>query len=289
MSEFKYFQDPSFFSAPEIVPTNNSITAVGTSPFITEKQPTGQFTNKSATVMEKSATKKRRNRGAGKWNVGMKELPLSFTPSKYDVICARGKEAWNHPGNGYFRAVVKASTKRYHKSTNRIERTIIVNEILSTMNEVQSRFVRKEDDGRWVEIGEPLAREKTTQMLRNNGGTARSSHQCKKQRRVGIRQNLINTMIKNRDIARSLHEVEAKLQRILEEKEGRYNISADAEAMEAFNVHNANMLNIIKSSPDLVRQFQMAESSGNGSHVQVDDNDDEAESMFSLGLMDSSE
>ena len=77
-----------------------------------------------------NANRKGRKRGAGKWSEGSCELPISFVPEKFDVICARGKDAWSHPGNRYFRAVVKATTQKYHQSTSRIDRTLIVNDIL---------------------------------------------------------------------------------------------------------------------------------------------------------------
>ena len=32
----------------------------------------------------------------------MTPLPKDFTPGPYDVICARGKEAKNHPGNIFY-------------------------------------------------------------------------------------------------------------------------------------------------------------------------------------------
>ena len=34
-----------------------------------------------------------------------RNLPRDFVPGEYDVICPRGKQAWNHQGNKYFREI----------------------------------------------------------------------------------------------------------------------------------------------------------------------------------------
>ena len=41
-------------------------------------------------------------------------LGPNFTPGPYDVICARGKQAFQHPGNRYFRSLVNAATGPTH-------------------------------------------------------------------------------------------------------------------------------------------------------------------------------
>ena len=41
-----------------------------------------------------------------KWSERQIELDFDFHPGYYDVICARGNKAWNHPGNKFFRALV---------------------------------------------------------------------------------------------------------------------------------------------------------------------------------------
>ena len=91
-------------------------------------------------------------------------LPDSFTPGPVDVICARGKRAFNHTGNRRFRALIEAHLDKYEKATSKIDKSLIVSSIVDSVREASPNggFVR-EDGGRWFEVGDHNAREKIGQ------------------------------------------------------------------------------------------------------------------------------
>mmetsp|Transcript_8057 Transcript_8057/g.13343 ORF Transcript_8057/g.13343 Transcript_8057/m.13343 type:complete len:253 (-) Transcript_8057:769-1527(-) len=96
-------------------------------------------------------------------------LPLDFQPSAYDVICARGKAAWNHIGNRRFRVTIDVYLGKYKKSTSKVSKSLLVMEIVDIFRENSPRggFVRQDNkSGRWFEVGDAIAREKVGQSLR---------------------------------------------------------------------------------------------------------------------------
>lgn len=96
-------------------------------------------------------------------------LPIDFRPSAYDVICARGKTAWNHVGNRRFRTTVDINLDRYKAATTKVQKSLIVMEIVDLYRENSPRggFVRQDSDTkRWHEVGDAVAREKVGQSLR---------------------------------------------------------------------------------------------------------------------------
>lgn len=133
-----------------------------------------------------------KNHAKGVGNGEEVNLGINFAPGPYDVICARGKVAWNHSGNKFFRSIVKQNTERYAAAVEtKIQRTRIVTEVV---NEIRSRgngFVKQEEDtGCWVQVGNLLAREKVGQHFRNALSTYKSSSKNKKYRRRAATERL---------------------------------------------------------------------------------------------------
>jgi hypothetical protein len=99
-------------------------------------------------------------------------LPAGFKPSVTDVVCGKGKECFNHPGNRRFRAVIDANLKRYQTASNKMDKSAIVNEIVDLVRKdcsYNGGFVRPETYGdRWFEIGDDAAREKVGQVIRDS-------------------------------------------------------------------------------------------------------------------------
>lgn len=96
-------------------------------------------------------------------------LPSDFEPSTYDVICARGKAAWNHVGNRRFRVTIDIYFTRYKAANSKVAKSILVMEIVDVFRENSSRggFVRQDSKSkRWFEVGDAIAREKVGQSLR---------------------------------------------------------------------------------------------------------------------------
>lgn len=99
---------------------------------------------------------------------GMRRLAPSFRPGSFDVLCARGKLAYDHEGNRRFRALVKQHQKQYSAATCKYEKSKIVSFIVSAVRNAspQGGFV-KNIDGSWYEVGDRHAKEKVGQTFRD--------------------------------------------------------------------------------------------------------------------------
>lgn len=91
-------------------------------------------------------------------NMGMK-LHASFQPGPLDVICQRGKNAYDH--NQRFRDMISKQLERYSAATSKLEKSLIVSDIVDGIREAspQGGFVRKEGKY-WYRVQESVAREK---------------------------------------------------------------------------------------------------------------------------------
>jgi hypothetical protein len=84
-------------------------------------------------------------------------LPDDYVPSKYCVLCGRGREYFNAIGNRRFRVLVTIYLEKYKEAPNRLVKGQIVSEIVDTVRGSGGRFA-KQDDGQWWEIGDCAAR-----------------------------------------------------------------------------------------------------------------------------------
>ena len=116
-----------------------------------------------------------------------KELPPSFEPGPYDVICKRGKGAKNHEGNQRYRALIQSALTQYSKADSKMKKSVIVSEIVDFVrtNSPNGGFVKQDEEtGEWYEVGTYLAREKTSQCFRDSlHFQYKSSTKAKKRRR----------------------------------------------------------------------------------------------------------
>lgn len=107
----------------------------------------------------------------------MTPLAPDFEPGPYDVICSRGSLPKKHPGNIWFVSLVEHNCERYIRAEGKMAKSIIVSEILDIVrkNSPGGGFVKTDDDGRWCETGDHLAREKIGQCFRDRLHTRYSS------------------------------------------------------------------------------------------------------------------
>jgi len=84
-----------------------------------------------------------------------------------DVLCGRGGLTNNNPGNIFFRRLVRQKQEPYLLASKR-EKAGVAREIVELIHSLNppGRFLKKDSNGVWVEIGERKAREKTSQALR---------------------------------------------------------------------------------------------------------------------------
>ncbi|CAB9516088.1 Nitrilase family, member 2 [Seminavis robusta] len=119
-----------------------------------------------------------------------KLLAPNFVPGPYDVICARGAAAANHPGNLRFRNTIKEFVPQYSKATTKLEKSLLVSAIVDSVRDytVDGGFVKKFEDGNWYEVGDAACREKIGQTLRDQlHHMYKSSTKAKKPRRKELK------------------------------------------------------------------------------------------------------
>ena len=136
------------------------------------------------------------NRNLGRGGKTKMIVPLSkdFSPGDKDVICAKGKEATEHPGNKRFRAMVNMLANEYGNAKSRYEKTTLVNQIMDHVHIVGGTFVRYESiSSEWFEVSESMAREKVGQRLREkNHALYKSSTKSKRKLRKDLNQRAID-------------------------------------------------------------------------------------------------
>jgi len=114
-------------------------------------------------------------------------LREEFTPTDNDVICGRGRRCFNHTGNERFRAIVAGYLAQYSKANSKLEKSYILSDIVARVraNSPYGGFVKKcPETKRWYEVGDFLAREKTSQAFRDAlSDQYKSSNSAKKKRR----------------------------------------------------------------------------------------------------------
>lgn len=113
-------------------------------------------------------------------------LPEGFEPGEYDVICGRGRKSFHHLGNSCFRDLVARCLERYANAT-KVEKSFVLSDVVNQVRQLSPNggFVKKDQSsGRWHEVGDFLAREKTSQAFRDAlHDLYKSSNTSKKKRR----------------------------------------------------------------------------------------------------------
>lgn len=116
----------------------------------------------------------------------MEKLDPDFIPGAFDVICSRGKAAYQHQGNRSFRATLEHHLPSYANARSKQGKTEIVTMIYHGIQEAtpEGGFIRKNDKGEWCRVPSHVAREKVGQGFRDLLHTEyRSSTKAKIKRR----------------------------------------------------------------------------------------------------------
>ena len=95
---------------------------------------------------------------------GMEKLAAGFIPGAFDVICSRGKSAYQHQGNRSFRATLEHHLPSYANARSKQEKTQIVSLIYHGIQEAtpDGGFIRKNNAGEWCRVPCHVAREKVS-------------------------------------------------------------------------------------------------------------------------------
>mmetsp|Transcript_3575 Transcript_3575/g.7135 ORF Transcript_3575/g.7135 Transcript_3575/m.7135 type:complete len:380 (-) Transcript_3575:17-1156(-) len=113
-------------------------------------------------------------------------LPEDFQPNEDDVICGRGKKCYAHIGNDRFRLRVIGMLDEYRKAKSKLDKSKVLSDVVEQVrgNSPRGGFVKQDSKGRWFEVGDFLAREKTSQAFRDAlHENYKSSNVSKKKRR----------------------------------------------------------------------------------------------------------
>lgn len=117
-------------------------------------------------------------------------IPLgeAYTPEANDVICARGRTAYNHPGNRRFRRLLIEKAEEYEAAKNKLDKSLLVTYVMDSIHGTTppGRFVRQEDptSKMWYVATVASAREKVGQGFRDIlHSKYRSSSKSKQERR----------------------------------------------------------------------------------------------------------
>jgi hypothetical protein len=84
-----------------------------------------------------------------------------------DVLCGRGGLTNHHAGNIFFRRLVRLHQEAYVQATKR-DKASVAKRIVDHIRNLNpsGRFLKRDSNGIWVDIGDRKAREKTSQALR---------------------------------------------------------------------------------------------------------------------------
>jgi hypothetical protein len=188
-------------------------------------------------------------------------LGQSFSPGLHDVICARGKQAFNHIGNKQLRAIIELSRDAYGTASTKAERSAVVSGVVEAIRANGAGFVKQEKNGQWIAVSGNLVREKVGQQLREAVGSKyKSSHIAKKRRRYTtcskVSQSLEEVMQSSPEVSNAMAQLSQALQSTTS-----YNASSpitDDQLMQLFDQANVAILNAVKRDTSLVRRFQQA-------------------------------
>jgi hypothetical protein len=87
-------------------------------------------------------------------------LPEGFTPGDNDVICGRGKKCYSHIGNERFRQRVSAVLNAYSQAKSKLDKSNVLSSVVDQVRDASrdGGFVKQNEDGRWSDVGDFLAR-----------------------------------------------------------------------------------------------------------------------------------
>ena len=99
-----------------------------------------------------------------------KDLSSIRAPLDSDILLGRSKASWNHVGNRKFRVFVGLHLKRYMEAATRLEKTMVVNAVVDSVQQAGGRFLKLNKDGMWYVVSQKEAREKVGHALRDAVG-----------------------------------------------------------------------------------------------------------------------
>jgi hypothetical protein len=171
-----------------------------------------------------------------------------YTPSTYDVICSPGKEARAHPGTKRFRKILVGYVERYSKTTSKLEKSLLISEIVKYVQE-RGNFIKiSADEGGYCLCSEAIAREKVGQGLRDLlHKNYRSSCKNKQRNRNRICHDIDNYISNLMEPSHFISQHMKKLQYDLDNMKTYIDKDAqDEEVLRLFTQTNVQILEALK-------------------------------------------
>jgi hypothetical protein len=94
------------------------------------------------------------------------QLGADFEPSRFSVICGRGKDSYDHIGNHHFRELASMFVARYSRASSKADKSEIVSDMVGIIHQADGIFCKFEK-GAWFKVGDHYAREKAGALLRD--------------------------------------------------------------------------------------------------------------------------
>eukprot|EP00522_Entomoneis_paludosa_P006296 CAMPEP_0172448956 /NCGR_PEP_ID=MMETSP1065-20121228/7822_1 /TAXON_ID=265537 /ORGANISM="Amphiprora paludosa, Strain CCMP125" /LENGTH=664 /DNA_ID=CAMNT_0013200551 /DNA_START=187 /DNA_END=2181 /DNA_ORIENTATION=+ len=132
----------------------------------------------------------------------MKPLPEDYEPGEHDVLCGRGNACLRHKGNVQFRTIVRGFLPQYSKAVTKPDKSAILLAVIEAVREKtpDGGFIKKDpSSGRWYEVGDFLAREKTSQAFRDELHDRYTSSTFSKKQRRREKQRRLEQEIKKKN------------------------------------------------------------------------------------------
>jgi len=168
-------------------------------------------------------------------------------PGPFDVICARGKQAYNHAGNKYFRSMIAKATTKYSNAESKLHRSMIVTEIVDAMRARGNGFIRQTLNGEWCACSDVMCREKIGQHFRKNAPT-KFKQRVKEMCTSKLVEELNNLVLSNNRVKQTMERFSMDVIFIIEDDE----VAFLEKAFQA----NIKLLNIFKEDTSgLVQKF----------------------------------
>lgn len=189
-------------------------------------------------------------------------------PRQNDVVCARGKRYWEHPGNVAYRRLIAQAKNQYSHAKDRLAKSLIVSELIRRVHKTDGRFVKKQksakgEQSKWVECELHFVREKVTQSLRDGLSFKYSSSTTRKrQRKARIQRTIVEDIDElvhsNHDVSKKIHAFERQVDLMNEsDSEGERAMTLSEEMiLEVFVSANLDILETIKDDPSMSDRLQ---------------------------------
>ena len=148
----------------------------------------------------------------------MTPLPDDFEPGPDDVICGRGKKCYNHIGNERFRRRVLTFLEEYSRAKSKLDKSGVLSKVVYEVrqNSPKGGFVKQDANGVWFEVGDFLAREKTSQAFRDALHDRYKSSNLSKKKRRQEEQAKSHQQSYSRTV-RSEYDISSRLERLSNE------------------------------------------------------------------------